>query len=635
MRVALSLLGPLYHTRPESLPEPLRGVLSRKEGNKVLRDHFDSDAEALNSQAVQLLVGFRNTRNPGDLDDAVKLMRRALEADSSNRTQRPPRLTNLASMLISRYGETRDLVDLDEAVSLCRQAMLSADTDPAHTLMTLSGALQSRFEHQGNHADLDEAISVAQKILAVVPDDAGIRTIVLTSASAVLFTRYRLVSASVDDLDQAVEFSRQALQAVPPGHAPGMQRANLGTLLGARYARLGLASDIEESIELGEQAERAVLRDDPSRPEHQFQRARSLWESFDRSGDIRPLDQAIDAIRQVLATGQLSENERGRRLHDYSAFLQGRYHRTGDLSDLDEAIASLREAHRLLPGNPGLLNRLGGALTARYQHAGEDADLDEAVRAGRAAISDQPATAALGHHLRNLARTLHVRFGKAQDLADLDEAIELATRSRDLAAQSPQAVDRGSTANLGGFLAEKAMHTRDHSDIARAIAVCTEAVSATPADHRHRGAAQNNLAQALQLRFEHDGNPSDADQAFQLMQEAGRFPSSSPSDRMKAATDCGHLSAKLADWRRATEAFADGVQLLPHLASADLDRPTRTRWLGQAAGIGRNATACAIRAGDPGRAFALAEQSRAVLLSEAMQTHEDLSPLHAAAPRTR
>ena len=58
-----------------------------------------------------------------DLDDAVSLLRQALELAPPGQPERPVILSNLAAALQTRFDGTGERADLDDAVSLLRQAL--------------------------------------------------------------------------------------------------------------------------------------------------------------------------------------------------------------------------------------------------------------------------------------------------------------------------------------------------------------------------------------------------------------------------------------------------------------------------------------------------------------------------------
>jgi len=87
------------------------------------------------------------------------------------------------------------------------------------------------------------------------------------------------------------------------------------------------------------------------------------------------------------------------------------------------------------PRRADRLNRLAMAMHIRFERAGEQADLDQAIQAGRDAIactaSDHPGRPA---RLSNLGRALQARFERAGEQADLDQAIQA---GRDAVASTP------------------------------------------------------------------------------------------------------------------------------------------------------------------------------------------------------
>ncbi|WP_405096308.1 CHAT domain-containing protein [Micromonospora sp. NBC_01412] len=201
-----------------------------------------------------------------DLDEAVDLLREAVDRPALSPTHLRGELINLAAALINRFLRDRDVADLNEAIAHSRRAVeLTEREDPSHAryLLTLGTALVYRSQHTGRRFDLDEAIEVGQAALAAAgtgdvanlaranlgnrlrhrfvlgrnPDDLDAAVTHLRAAAAVdpnPNTRLNLALAlrdrgpeRRDDLLEAVDEFGDVLAAVPPG-SPAHLTARLG-----------------------------------------------------------------------------------------------------------------------------------------------------------------------------------------------------------------------------------------------------------------------------------------------------------------------------------------------------------------------------------------------------------------------
>ena len=106
-----------------------------------------------------------------------------------------------------------------------------------------------------------------------------------------------------------------------------------------------------------------------------------------RLGDGANLDQAVNIGRQAARAVPLDHPDRAAMLSNLAGALQARFERSGDAADLDEAVSLGRQAARAVPldhpDRAAMLSNLAGALQARFERSGDAADLDEAVSLGR------------------------------------------------------------------------------------------------------------------------------------------------------------------------------------------------------------------------------------------------------------
>ena len=153
------------------------------------------------------------------------------------------------------------------------------------------------------------------------------------------------------------------------------------------------------------------------------------------------------------------------------------------------------------------------------------------------------------------------------------------------------------------------------------------AVAATAADHPDRANYQDNLGNALETRFAQSGDRVDLLEARAADATASRATTASISARITAAWGWGRVGMLAGDPIDALVGFELAAELLPQLAPCRLARTDREYGLGQLAGFAAQAAAAAVAAGRLGRAVELLEQTRGVLLAEALDARSDRTAL--------
>ena len=86
------------------------------------------------------------------------------------------------------------------------------------------------------------------------------------------------------------------------------------------------------------------------------------------------------------------------------------------------------------------------------------------------------------------------------------------------------------------------------------------------------------------------------------------------------------------DWAEAVEGFGAAVELAGLAVPRELGRTDQEFRLGEFAGLGSEAAAACVQAGQPGRAVELFEQGRAVMFSQVLDARSDLTDLQQAHP---
>ncbi|MEU6818231.1 CHAT domain-containing protein [Streptomyces sp. NPDC046860] len=265
-----------------------------------------------------------------------------------------------------------------------------------------------------------------------------------------------------------------------------------------------------------------------------------------------------------------------RALHEVAALIDA-FQRTGDRRPLDDAVGICREALSAAP--PGSRARtvcregLRTTLVLRWNASRDRRDLDESISEGRALTAGP-----VPHEqdFRLLGRMLADRHDLTHDPADLEGGIAALRRAAGLpvsgADQRPFVLD-----TLGGLLAERGEATGDTADLAEAEALRRAALALLPAGSPELSTVRNNLAGTLRHGAELHRDPGRAREAVDLLDAAlAGTPSGSPRRPLallhlatawqtragltRAATD---IEAMVATHRTALAATPHGHPLRP------------------------------------------------------------------------
>jgi tetratricopeptide (TPR) repeat protein len=331
-------------------------------------------------------------------------------------------------------------------------------------------------------------------------------------------------------------------------------------------------------------------------------------------------------------------HRRGGLLANLSVLLRVRYDQHRASADLTEAVTTGTAAAAALPsGSPARWRNavnLATALTTRVQAGGDLADLDTAIDLCRTAVAEtfdgEPALTVVRS---TLAGAVQIRFDAHGDARDLDQAVTLLDEC--VRAARPGSNDWADLlSNLAVVLRSRFSATGDHQDLDRGIDCCRQASTAAPADHPDQGLYLSTLAATLLQRFTVTTNEDDREAAIAAARRASAVTAAAPTIRLGSALAAA--DAELAAGRpdRALSSYGDAIRLLTRVAWHGLDRATREAHLAGMPEATRDATACAMAAGQPGLAVETAEQGRSVLWAQQLEVRGDLSRLAAADPAT-
>ena len=356
---------------------------------------------------------------------------------------------------------------------------------------------------------------------------------------------------------------------------------------------------------------------------------------FEWTGALADLHQAIGVLRDAEAAAGAGHPGRADASSALGVALRLRYEHTGALADLQDAIALSRQAVAATPDGDhnqgGRLLNLGIALRRRYQHGRVRADLEEALQVHRESVAvtepDHPGYVIFWNGLGN---TLSIWRQLTDDPAARAE--EVAAFERALAAAAPGDQRRAMLAvNLAGALTHP---DASDTELERAVTQLREALDALPAADPRGAVCRYELALALERRHQRAGSAEDLAEAVGQVRTTARQSGVSPQIRLQAAVAWGRWAMDAGDPALAVQGYELAVELLPARAARQLDHADAEHALTDFPGLASDAAACALAAGDPGRAVELLERGRGILLDQALHARTDLDELRAVEPES-
>jgi CHAT domain-containing protein/tetratricopeptide (TPR) repeat protein len=531
----------------------------------------------LNNLGTVISTRYDLKKNPADLDEAIRYFTEAAKIASSP-YQFASFHYNLGAALFKRYQNTQDLTTFEKAIEAHEKAVSVATTNTpnATSMVHQHGVtLHERYRRKGDPKDLELAINcylgaiqysnAQNKDIDTYWNDCGIA----------LRERYSLTNDPAW-LEQAINCGRQAILHRQDADEFALHLANLGMSLHDRYVRDGTSSDLDEAIQLHQQALKLTTEQSTGRVPVVNGLAACLNDQYKRTNDIADLNAAIGLWSGALKLVPATSPDRGMVLANLGEALRVRYEAAGDLQDLNAAIANLQQALPLAGGPVTRASRLNGVAISqmnRFARTGDPNDLEQAISALVEAIKLTPANSAdLFLRLNNLAIGMHHRYLRSGDISYLDEAIDLWRRVESLV--TANSVERPRMLHeLGKGLYDRYLRRHQRADLKAVIDAWEEAERLAPTGSS-RSIFLNALGNGLLQRYELDGNIDDLNRAIKAWEDGLQLTASgSPSRPLRLNS----LGIGLRKRFAVLHAPADIDQAVTHLQEAvELSKGTPT-----------------------------------------------------------
>ncbi|KAI1029506.1 hypothetical protein LB504_010789 [Fusarium proliferatum] len=214
----------------------------------------------LNNLSAKLDLKAEATGNSINYDEAIELAKEAITLTPEGHPDQAKWLNNLATHLLEKFDRSWDLNDLQDAINA---TSIAADLTPngptkALYLDSVADGLNRKFDKMGLLVDLEEAIRMNEMALEMLPSHHSKRPQILSTLANLFSNRY-LRKETIQDLDRAIELSREAADAKSDNHpykAIYLDRLAMQLNLRSSISRTDprLWKDLEESIQLERKA---------------------------------------------------------------------------------------------------------------------------------------------------------------------------------------------------------------------------------------------------------------------------------------------------------------------------------------------------------------------------------------------
>jgi tetratricopeptide (TPR) repeat protein len=394
----------------------------------------------------------------------------------------------------------------------------------ARMLNNLGRKLEDQYDRTGKIEDLEQAIRVSRQAVDITPGDHPDLAVLLNDLGNQLGSRYER-TGKIEDLEEAIRMIQQAVDVTPKDH-PNLARwlNNLGNQLERLYERTGKVEDLEEAVRITRQAVDMTPRDHPYLASTLNNLGNKLGRRYECTGKMEDLEEAIGVARQTIDLTPRDHPNLAPMLKSLGNKLGRRYERTGKVDDLEEAIRVIRQAVDLTPEDhpdlAGGLNSLGNKLELRCEHTGKMDDLEEAIRVTRQAVSLTPENhSSFAWRLDSLGNKFESLYDRIGKMEDLEEAIQLARQALDITPEGHPDLARMLN-NLGGKLSRRYGRTRIMENLEEAIRLTHQAVDIMTEGQPDLARVLNNLGGLLVRRYERTGKVEDLEEAIGVTRQA-------------------------------------------------------------------------------------------------------------------
>ncbi|KAF2473275.1 uncharacterized protein BDR25DRAFT_341395 [Lindgomyces ingoldianus] len=291
------------------------------------------------------------------------------------------------------------------------------------------------------------------------------------------YSKYGLTRNS-SDRDAAKSLSgtagvlgKQATQNNPPGYSKAAQWCAIqGSRLSVRFERFGEKKDLDDAIDIYEEALEALTEGSSLRSIILMNQANCLCTRYEEEGSVEDIEDAIRKAREALTTAGTNT---ATIQNDLSTMYLSKYERDKVPEDLEESLKLSKSAvDRTAQDDPKLPTRLVNraiALNARYESLEEIKWIEDTIETlEKAEASARTGNAAcLPQILSRLAGALYVRYRRTRTSSDILAALEKGKEALQLIDDNPHHDDRKKLNKLLHTCSEEARELEDDEEEVR------------------------------------------------------------------------------------------------------------------------------------------------------------------------
>ncbi|KAG1873529.1 hypothetical protein DFJ58DRAFT_881389 [Suillus subalutaceus] len=358
---------------------------------------------------------YTTSKTVSHFNDAVQYFQLALDQTA---------LTNLAYARLEGYIRN-DIQDADTTTSLFREALAlrpQGHSDHALSLYNLIRSLNWHYSKEPTDIYIHETARLCCKLLPLCPEGTYLRSIGVDSA--VDYVIGKCNNLPTDTSDEGIHLRRNVLELCPVGQHRPKALDKLSWALKSCFTQCGNIDDLDESIQFGREAVSLCPEGHSDRDVYLNNLAISLELRFSHQEKPNDLDEAVSLHEEALRLRPVGHKYRHSSLGNLGGTLVTCFNRHGDINVITRAINLYHDALTLHPSRRGTTLTL--ALKTRYDKLHVNEDLNEAIDLSRESLQLTPLGDPERHvNLFNLSSTLCSRFTHE----DIEEAINLCQES--------------------------------------------------------------------------------------------------------------------------------------------------------------------------------------------------------------
>lgn len=338
-------------------------------------------AQCLDGLANSLFARFQHSldRNIDDLQNAITHGEEAVACAEGTAAARAGYLKNQAFRLRCRYSYSGAMEDLQQAAILSEGALADPMSTAHHDILHhscrldgLAGSLADRFNRTGAVEDIQRAVTYARESLEAAPPGHLQRAARLMALAEDLRKMHHQEhgagkSSAIKGLQDAIMYASEALELTPL-NSPFLPRyfSNVSRMFWCLHEQTGGSEDMMQSILFEEEALLATEDTSPFKAMIHYDLAQKLFKRFEVTNSVEDVGQCLSHLRSAWNRSQSDSQDQVRvlvaLLFDHASHA---IRRVAEETLAMSLLPSPEEASSILEGAVLLLQRVGLRSMAR------------------------------------------------------------------------------------------------------------------------------------------------------------------------------------------------------------------------------------------------------------------------------